>query len=120
MDTSKLNQTTLRTEKMQKEYMRYLDAHYDGKCIFCARDMLVKEYEYWVLVKNRFPYDRVYKNHLMLATKRHVEELYELTEEEHAELDKLFDEIPHNQAILNRRADRSVPRHFHLHLVTIR
>lgn len=120
MDTTKLNQNTLRTSKTQKEYMSFLQANYDGKCIFCARDLLVKEYKYWILVKNRFPYDRVYEKHCMLATKRHVEELYELTHDEHMELDTLFDEIEHNQVILNRRANRSIPRHFHVHLVTIK
>ncbi len=116
----KLNQNTLRTPKNQKRYMKYLDEQYDQSCIFCAKDLIVREYKYWILVKNKFPYDKVFKNHNMLATRRHVEELYELTDEEHQELDRLFDEIPHNQAILNKRADRSIPRHFHLHLVTIK
>lgn len=115
-----MNQTTLRTKKTQKEYMAYLEEQYDQSCIFCAKDMLIKEYDLWILVKNKFPYDKVFKDHYMLATKRHVEELYQLTDEEHQELDKLFDIIPHNQAILNRRSDRSIPRHFHLHLVTIK
>lgn len=116
----KLNQKTLRTPKTQKKYMDYLSNDYTGNCIFCAKELLVKEYKYWLLIKNRFPYDKVYTNHLLLAPKRHVAELYEITEAEHQELDKLFDEIPHNQVILNKRADRSIPRHFHFHLVTIK
>lgn len=115
-----LNQHTLRITKTQKEYMSYLENGFDGHCIFCAKDLLIEEYEYWVLLKNKFPYDKCYKNHCLLATKRHISELYELTEEEHKELDKLFDIIPHNQAILNKRSDRSIPRHFHWHLVTIK
>lgn len=115
-----LNQVTLRTPENQKRYMEFLKNKYQGNCIFCAKDLLVKEFDLWILLKNRFPYDRVYKNHYLLAPKRHVEELYQLTPEEHTELDKIFDEIPHNQVILNRRSDRSIPRHFHFHLVTIK
>lgn len=122
IDTSKLNQNTMRLPETQKRYMKFLEDKYAGECIFCAKDLLVKEFDLWILLKNRFPYDKIYegRTHYLLAPKRHVEELWELTQDEHAELDRLFDEIDHNQAILNKRKDRSIPRHFHLHLVTLK
>lgn len=115
-----LNQNTLRTQSCQKEYMRYLEEVYDQSCIFCAKDLLIQEFDLWILIQNRFPYDKVFIDHMMLAPKRHVEELYELTTDEQLELDKLFDVISHNMVILNRRTDRSIPRHFHFHLVSIK
>lgn len=107
---------------MQKKYMEFLNKKFNKKCIFCHRDLLVKDFDNFILVKNRFPYDRVYKNHWMLAPKRHIQEMYELNMEETAEMWKILesDELEYNQIIINKRGDRSILNHFHIHIVSIK
>ena len=120
MDISKLNQVTLRKKETQKAYMEYLKTKDLSQCFICHRELLVKEYKQWLLIKNKFGYDAVYSNHLLLCPKRHVQEMYELNMDETAEMWEILNsDLKYNQAILNKRGDRSLLAHFHWHLVTI-
>ena len=57
---------TLRTNQTEKIYQKYLKEKYDGVCIFCAKDLLIKEYKYWILLKNRFPYNKILLDFLVI------------------------------------------------------
>lgn len=112
-----LNQDTLRSKKTQKAYMDYLENDYDGSCIFCAKDLMVKDYGNFVLLRNRFPYDSIYSDHLLLAPKEHVENMYDLSYERIKEYFEIIDTIKHDHARLNSRDERSIPLHLHIHLL---
>jgi len=115
-----LNQTTLRTNATQERYMHYLASQYKGNCIFCDKELLEKEYDYWIIIKNRFPYDKCFINHRLLAPKRHFERGIEMNVAEEEELERILEEEDFNQCILNKKENRSIPLHFHYHLVTIK
>ncbi len=103
---------------MQEKYMEYLQNEYDGTCIFCARELFVKEYKYWLIVENRFPYNAVFSNHRMLAPKRHLKE--DLNKEEMLELKFILKEEEYDYCVLNKRDRRSLPEHFHYHLLNMK
>jgi len=115
-----LNQHTLRTPETQKRYMEYFKNEYDGHCIYCAKELLIKEYEHWVIIDNKFPYDKIYGKHHQLAPKRHVEFEYELTEEERAEKHVIINkyEVGNYEAMRENFPDgKSLPEHLHYHLL---
>lgn len=79
----------------------------------------LKEWKYWFLIENRFPYDEVFKLSHMLVIKRDAGEIYDLTLTETHELlqirktlsqdyDAIMDNLPHR---------RSVTIRYHVHLV---
>ena len=76
---------TLRTKKTYEKYLE-LRAEEAGEniCGLCEENMLVKEYTYWKILNNRFPYDNIAKINHMIIPKRHVTES-KLTEEEKKE-----------------------------------
>jgi len=107
----------LRTKKTQKKYTEYLEKGYDGACIFCKRQKMVKEFDFWILTKNEFPYDEIAEKHTMLAPKRHIEEENELNQQEREDLSQLLLELDYDMCILNKKKKRSIPEHYHLHLL---
>lgn len=79
----------------------------------------IREWEFWVLVENEFPYDKIAKKHSLLVAKRHFvhddemdilerEEMYAIKKEfaESREYDSLLENLSHN---------RTVPGQYHLH-----
>jgi len=117
--TPKITDPTLRTKKTQKIYVDYVTNKYDHHCIFCAKDDLIKEYEHWILVENKYPYDAIFSTHNMLAPKAHVTERTKLYKDEIEELDELLQELDYDMCILNKKKRRSIPQHYHLHLVKL-
>ena len=81
---------------------------------------------YMVALLNRFPYNN---GHLLVAPRRHVGQLHELTDDEHLEamrtltrFTQLFSELIKAEGFniglnLNRPAGAGVPGHLHWHLV---
>jgi len=89
----------------------------DG-CRLCEKEPL-QTYNYWKLVENGFPYDRVASKHTMLIPKRHAAE-DALTEAELKELKsiKRSDELQHYDVMLETTTSNSnIPDHYHLHLL---
>ena len=79
----------------------------------------LKEWKYWFLIENRFPYDDVFETSHMLVIKGPAQEVYDLTISESHELlqirktlkedyDAIMDNLPHR---------RSVPTRYHVHIV---
>ena len=72
---------------------------------------------YWKIVTNDFPFDRIAKSHDMLVLLRHADAI---TEAEREELEKLKNGYvnEHYQYIIEITPNtRSIPGHYHLHLV---
>ena len=122
---AKKTDPTLRTQKTQDEYIKYLETEYDGACIFCAKKAHLPYTDVrraapdWIVVKNEFPYDKIFKNHVMIAPKRHICDSSELTEPERIQREILLRGEKYTMCILNKKDKRSIPQHLHYHLVTI-
>lgn len=113
---------TLRSEDCQSRYENHLEIHRNlGKCPICG-EVSKKDFKYWRIIKNSFPYDRIAMLHEILLPIRHVVEA-DLTEEEIGE----FKEIKQNY--INGHYDlmmepvergKSIHDHWHLHLVVLK
>lgn len=109
----------LRTNETESKYQEDQKAGLlDHGCIFCDLEPVV-EFEHWKIIKNKYPYDKVTCVHDMIYPKRHVAEK-DLNEEEINELAHL------KGTYLNERYQfiieplpkhKSIPNHFHIHLV---
>ncbi len=109
----------LRTKEGQARYEEYKAAGgLAGGCKLCEAPPL-KVFKYWALVKNNFPYDKIAEVHDMLIPKRHVTE-EELSQEEWHEFQQIKDEYIHKEyefMIEATHRKKSIPAHFHLHLL---
>ena len=115
-----LNQHTLRTPETQKRYMEYLENEYDGHCIYCSKDHLVKEYDYWIIIENEFPYDKVWGKHHQLAPKRHIQNELSLTTYELMDLMMIkhkYEKGNYDAVRENFPDGKSLPEHLHYHLL---
>lgn len=86
------------------------------------KGVLVKEYKYWVIRENRFPYDAIFDVHHMLIPKRTFSHAEGMNQEEREEYEFILDEIAdtYDGILENFNHARSVPAHFHPHLFTYR
>ncbi len=84
----------------------------------------IKEFNHWIIIKNKFPYDAIAEKNHLLFTKRKVEFDWEkLNEEEKLEYRKIrngylsqnYDAIQENLP-----SGQTVPGHFHLQLLTFK
>ena len=111
--------TPFRTPESHKRYHDLIaQGLLEKGCALCAAPAL-KEFVFWRIINNEFPYDRVAKVHHMIIPKRHIQEL-ELTEEERAEYKEIKKtDINENYEYIVEAVDRkkTIPAHFHLHLV---
>ncbi len=95
-------------------------ANNENKCVcrICELESL-HEFEYWRIITNEFPYDRVAEKHSMLVPKRHVKEK-ELTAEESQELIEIkYNPVlsEYTNIVQNNKKLITIPEHFHLHLL---
>lgn len=110
----------LRTEESAAAYEREIALlPKDGSCPLCKFETVIKEFDHWVLMKNKFPYDRYFTKSDMLVTKRHIPE-GQLNEEERAEYFKIKNKHlspEYDSAIEHMPAQKSIPEHVHVHMV---
>jgi len=109
----------LRTQKIIDAYNDFkAQGGLERDCPLC-RSPIVKEFEYWIIMENIFPYDLIAIKHDMIITKRHVDE-ENISPEEWKEYEKIKKEYLHNNyeyIIEATYQKKSIPKHFHLHLV---
>jgi diadenosine tetraphosphate (Ap4A) HIT family hydrolase len=118
---------TLREEKEEVAYARAREAGTLPTCRYCVVKNVVREYEYFLIMENDFPYTRIAKINHMLSPRRHVASFYELNEAERSELEKIYVDIdrgaadgtlpPYDQIIKNTTRNMTIPGHVHLHLI---
>lgn len=108
-----------RTPENQAKYETYQAAGNLKKgCVLCERESL-QTFEYWRIIENIFPYDKIAKVHNMILPKRHVTEP-ELSEGEIRELKDIKEKHLHKDydfIIEATHRMKSIPAHFHLHLI---
>lgn len=114
---------TLRKPQSEKAYQEWKKKNDPCYCPFCNRDLMRKEFKYFIIIENRFSYDALpIDTHYLLASKRHIKSEDEMTLEERAELKSIEWQIMNKQlgfdSILQNSYDKmSIPSHWHKHLL---
>ena len=107
----------LRTKKLQEFYLEYKKtAPYEA----LHKEPSIREWQYWRLINNRFPYNKLASAHALVVLKRDCS-IFHLTEDELNELwgviltwaDRIYD-----TSIVNFSSVRSVNHTPHVHLIT--
>lgn len=110
---------SLRTEAMKQRYKEHQKVHpLSTSCALCEKEAL-KTFTHWKIMQNDFPYDMIASEHHMLVPVRHVTE-NELNAAETKELSVIKDTFinPTYDFIIEATPkNKSIPAHFHLHLV---
>jgi len=107
----------------KKESEKIYQEREKGKgCFICNRDLLSGEYEYWVVVKNKYPYDAIASRHDLLCPKRHISTREELTFAELAELEEIrkANSDIYSFEMWNYPSKQTHKVHFHLHLLVFK
>jgi len=109
----------LRKPETQLAYRAYVKGGgLDHGCRICEAPA-VKDFQYWKIIRNSFPYDRIAVEHDMIVPKRHTTE-QELSKEEWAEFQKIKTadiNTSYEYLIEAVHKLKSIPGHFHLHLI---
>jgi diadenosine tetraphosphate (Ap4A) HIT family hydrolase len=100
---------------------RYQSAPKDPN--FMVNAPSIKEYEYWRIIENKFPYDTIAKVHHMLVPKQQTASWLDISLSESAELDLLIMyELPkdYDMILLNFPKAQSVKDWLHFHLIVVK
>lgn len=117
---------SLRTNKLEKIYKKHKEQklkNNDTSCPLCKKEPIIKQFKYWKIINNIFPYNRIAKEHHMIIPIRHAIE-GKLIKAEILELKK----IKEKYLIKNKKYDiliealslKTLPDHFHLHLIVFK
>lgn len=111
---------TLRTLETHKKYGEYRNDPKFPTCYICTAKA-IKKYKNWKMIENEFPYDEVSTKNDMIVPLRHTTE-NGLTEEELREFVEIKEDIndKYDMIMENTHKQKSIPGHFHLHLLQIR
>ncbi len=110
---------SLRTPEMKAKYKEYIKNHpSDGSCAICSKDP-IKVYKHWKITDNAFPYDLIATKHHMLVTLRHVpgEVLSDEEVNEFVSIKRDFIADAYDYIIEATTKNKSIPDHFHVHLI---
>lgn len=111
----------LRSTEMEKIYRQEMaKPSFAESCNLC-KEPSIQEFEFWKIISNKFPYDKVARVHHMLLPKRCVEEK-DLNEEERSELVEIkYGYINENYGHIIEATNKykSIPGHLHLHLLVL-
>jgi len=110
----------LRTEESANRYEEAIKSRTPTVgCNLCSdHDSTLQEFSHFVLMKNKFPYDRYFTKSDMIVAKRHVTEL-ELNQEERTELAEIKKVLSdsYDSLIEHLPKQKSIPGHYHLHVI---
>jgi len=109
-----------RKPESEKKYQEEKSKQPAGFCFICEKELLKEEFNYWVILKNRFPYDNLTEIHDLLCVKRHISSEEELTFEETKELYEIKKGLKkYSSVIFNLPQNQSLKGHLHFHLIKI-
>jgi diadenosine tetraphosphate (Ap4A) HIT family hydrolase len=111
---------TLRIAESEERYQKVLRGGVLKQgCPLCSKKP-IKLFAYWKIIHNDFPYDKIADIHDMIVPLRHANE-QELSDDERTELERIKKEeylqSGYEYMIESTRKKKSVPAHFHLHLI---
>ncbi len=111
--------SSLRTPEGKRAYQEYLaNSPVSDICALCDKPAL-RTFKLWKITENSFPYDLIAKEHHMLVPIRHTKEA-DLTVNEIMELSGIKNQIieeDYDWIIEATLKNKSIPNHFHLHLL---
>ncbi len=111
----------LRTSECEDKYQEYRKNNSSVFCSLCTKES-IKLFKFWKIIKNDFPYDRIAKIHNMIIPVRHVTE-EELNQDEIKELKEIKSTTLNDEyefIIEATNKVKSIPQHFHLHLIVVK
>lgn len=125
---SKITKTFLRTEETMARYAEKINARAKGVEVrnpfLLWEELMIKDFEHWVIIPNEFPYDAIAKVSHMICPKRNVGFDWRLlTTEEKEELEQLKNGyLKENYDALweNFPMGQTFKSNFHLHLLVLR
>lgn len=106
---------SLRTKNSE---IMYGIAKEKGTLVALHEEERLFDFEHWMIVANRFPYDIALRVHHLLLPKRQVPAQGDLNPEELVELSHIMEQVQHNYdfVLSNFPRKQSIKTHFHLHL----
>ncbi len=101
-----------------RDEMHYAKAKTQGGTKPLLEEDRLKEWKYWALIENEFPYSAAFKTHHMLIPKRVVDDK-NLSIDERIEMDAVLNELSekYDCVLVNFRKKQSIRDHFHMHLL---
>ena len=115
---------TLRTPKTEDKYLKITESRKNSKfCSLCKEKKILKYFKHWKIIKNNFPYDKIAKTHHMILPFRHVrgKELSKKELEEFKNIKKSYINNGKYHFIMEAtKKYKTIPDHFHLHLITLK
>ena len=123
-----ITRTFLRSDEMMTKYMEVMKKREEKGIKYnpftSNQEILVKEFNYWNIIENEFPYDAIATVSHMIATKREVPFDWRLlTSEEEKEIEFLKETyLNENYDVVweNLPKGQTIPKHFHLHLLVLK
>ena len=111
----------LRTRKAQNKYLKLIKQGYLSKGCGLCKDHAIKNFKYWKIVDNRFPYNRIAKVSHMIVPKRHTTEnkLNTLEKKEFKSIKRDYLGKKY-EYLFENISSKSIPKHHHLHLIIVR
>jgi hypothetical protein len=113
-----MRKTTLRSDAMHTKYLTYPK---DKNFMNTANS--IRDFNYWRIIENRFPYDTIAKTHHLLVTKRKVPGHHLMNQYEATELDGLINNVlpqDYDMILLNFPQAQSVKDWLHFHLIIVK
>lgn len=116
---------TPRHPKTEKAYQEFKKEHTEDLSVLQSfnfdNETILREFEYWVLIENRFPYDRMARTNDMLVSKRPLQSHYDGTDAEQAEYDTIMKTLAaenfYDAYMENFPKIKSVKKFVHIHLI---
>lgn len=106
---------SLRTPKDEKSYSA---AKRHGATRPLLEEPRIRQWKYWALIENGFPYSAAFKVHHMLIPKRVVDRSG-LSADELKELEQIIDELgdTYDCRLVNYKTKQSIKEHYHMHFL---
>lgn len=119
--------SALRTKEGNRKYaeskkngQNQLSTTDDGRIIYDVDKFscYIKEYQYWHMVSNEFPYDRVAEDHDLLIPKRVFATSQEMNDQERDELEQIKHELQSQyHCVVENLSAKSILDHHHIHFI---
>ncbi len=125
---TKVTKTFLRSPETMAKYMKVSEERrINGHSVnpfLSLQEKPVKDFKYWVIIDNEFPYDAIATVSHMISPKREVAFDWELlNEDEKSEFEEIKNSyIKANYDVLweNLPSGQTIKGHFHLHLIVLK
>lgn len=109
-----------RSLQVETAYQEYA-AHNDVSQLSYSTNEILKSFEHWVIIPNKFPYDNIASLNHLLVSKEPLTSLCEASPEVKAEyesiIEKLSNDNQYHALIQNFTQSTTVTKQFHVHLI---